>query len=303
VYAEIGVMEPGALGAAMVNSFGFVQRNNRVYTMPQALMKQLRLDANMTWNAYDVVAYFNSGINWYFDRTVPIRATQTDFEYVAVHELTHGLGFAGSFLPIATVYQNKNVTYLTPPLLRRTSNGVSSLFFMPPYLYIASIPSLDSAASILETFPSLIGNQATFFSQFEASTVHMNAAIEAYRASTTALSFVNGTTRIPLYAPSLFQQGSSISHLPLNQSTTPDAIMIPSLRAGVNMDNLISGGVYGPQTKIMMEVMGWPTLENPAGNIQVATNYTGPTPGRLPSSGIKAKPLWILTLFAVMFLA
>jgi hypothetical protein len=303
VYAEVSLMEPGSLGAAMVNSFGFVQRNERVYTMPQALMKQLRLDANMAWNPFDIVAYFNSGINWYYDRSVPIRSTQTDFEYVAVHELTHGLGFAGSFLPVNTVYQNRNVTYLAPPLLRRTSNGVSSLFFMPPYLYIGSIPPLDAAAKVIETFPMLSVNQATFLTQFEASAVHMNASLDAFRASTTALSFVNGTTSIPLYAPSIFQRGSSISHLPLNQSATPDAIMIPSLRAGVNMDNLISGGVYGPQTKIIMEAMGWPTIDRPAGTVQVATNYTGPSPGRLPSSGIKAKPFWILTLFAVLFLA
>lgn len=62
--------------------------NNAWFFYPQALIKQVTHDIQLTYNDYDIIAEFNSDFNFWFASDPPIKPNQTDFEFVVSHEFT-----------------------------------------------------------------------------------------------------------------------------------------------------------------------------------------------------------------------
>jgi hypothetical protein len=81
-------------GAVYGSAFAATKEGDRqLYMYPQALVKQLRLNENVEFSDSDILAQFNADFPYFFrNGTRPMSADLTDFEYVAVHELVHGLG-------------------------------------------------------------------------------------------------------------------------------------------------------------------------------------------------------------------
>lgn len=72
--------------------------SNSWFYYPQALVKQLNKNVTLQYSTYDIVAEFNSDFNFWFKTSgQPIQSSQTDFEFVIAHELTHGLGFVTGY--------------------------------------------------------------------------------------------------------------------------------------------------------------------------------------------------------------
>jgi hypothetical protein len=270
--------------------------------MCQALLKQLRPDVSVTYSSTDIIAEFNSNVNWFFRNGAIMTSLQTDFEYVSAHELVHGMGFGTGYLEYSQIYSGSKTGYIAPNMIGANADATTATLFRamePIDIFDSFVPALNSAGEIIANFPIQSSTYLTFISSFERSGNPFNAARDVYQASLNPLSFEVGDTKINLFTPTTFQQGSSLSHVPLSQANGPEFLMIPQLRPGVNMDTLIgTGGLFGPGIMKVMESIGWPTNNaSIAQTITMGSNYgTGPV-GSLPSSGIRLKPLlWFFLL-------
>lgn len=71
------------------------------------------------------MAEFNADANWYFRQDgSSITAQQTDLEYVAAHELTHGLGFGSGLLQYRAVFGNFVQDGYLAPLPINATQGI-----------------------------------------------------------------------------------------------------------------------------------------------------------------------------------
>jgi hypothetical protein len=67
--------------------------DGRVRFYPQPLVRQFRMFTHPAFADADITARFSSdGDPWFPENGVPIRRDQTDFRWVALHEVMHGLG-------------------------------------------------------------------------------------------------------------------------------------------------------------------------------------------------------------------
>ncbi|KAI8985908.1 hypothetical protein BDB01DRAFT_720963 [Pilobolus umbonatus] len=99
------------------------QSDNITRMYPQALLKQYTyLQPQPKWNEYDIIAQFNSELDWHFINSPDtINSYQLDFLINTVHELIHGLGLMTSWTDdlyqYFSPYIGKENKYITPHLL------------------------------------------------------------------------------------------------------------------------------------------------------------------------------------------
>jgi hypothetical protein len=180
--------------------------------------------------AGEIVLYLNStvggdGAAWHIDSTQPLGPDQHDLSTVALHELAHGLGFVSS-----AAVTNSGAT-------QWPGDGGA------PYIY------------------------DTFFSRCNAgSSCHSDIATSVAVASGAS---VNGddlwfeTPHSPLlrlYAPTTWNNGSSLSHLDeaYYGPTTPFALMSPFVGNGESQRTIDNAVLT------VMQTMGWPISDPPA---------------------------------------
>jgi hypothetical protein len=103
-------------------------------------------------------------------------------------------------------------------------------------------------------------------------------------ATSNSLLFVpiNGTS-IPIYSPTNYEQGSTISHVTKALETTEDFIMIPGVGPGVSlgatMSKLNVQNIYGKGILSILESIGWNTNENQVQkSVELALDYKGEVP-------------------------
>jgi hypothetical protein len=189
---------------------------------PVALVeKMLGEDVNLTTD-YDLSATFNKDIpNWYFGTDGKTPDTQYDFVSTVLHELTHGLGFTGYF------YTD------------RGRGGYGD----------------DGLAAIYDQF---VKNKSGV--RLVNTAVFPNPSIALYQSLTSG--WLEFDTKMPdgkfprLYAPSLWDSGSSLYHLDDNSYLTgdPNSLMTPFTGKGEAIHD------PGPNTLAMMYDMGWKTI-------------------------------------------
>ncbi len=167
----------------------------------------------------DIVARFSSVFpNWYFG-TGQAPANSYDFTSVVLHEIGHGLGFLGA---------------------GRVSGSAGSVTFSGlPVVYDQYTE--NDAGKLLKTFPdgsSALGKQLRSGKLFFDS--------PKVRAA-------NGSLRAKIYAPSVFQPGSSYSHL--DEATylrgNKNSLMTPQLGQGETIRD------PGPITLAIFRTFGW----------------------------------------------
>jgi uncharacterized repeat protein (TIGR01451 family) len=184
-------------------------------------------DLNGSANAEMDIAYSNNGINWYFgtDGNTPI--SQYDFVSVVLHEITHGLNFAGSMW---------------------VSGGQGSwgLETSPPYrpLVYDRFAEDGNGVSLLNT--------STYPNPSAALASALTGHVGGVFFDGTNADAANGGSRVQLYTPSTWQSGSSYSHLAEIFNGTPNALMTYSLNDGESIHS------PGPVTCGILQDMGWP---------------------------------------------
>lgn len=171
----------------------------------------------------DIVVSANSGANWYFPTDGRTPRGQIDLVSVMLHELGHGLGFLSS---VDTINENQ------------LQVGFDGRFIIYDIF--------------LETPDGLALTDANLF---------RNPSPELFMAVTTDDLFFagdravdrNGGNIVPLFAPSTFDVGSSVSHLEERAYPpgSPNALMTPFLASGEAAHD------PGPITLGIFRDMGW----------------------------------------------
>lgn len=169
--------------------------------------------------APDIVAQFSSNFpNWHFG-TGPAPAGKYDFTSVVLHELGHGLGFAG---------------------FGRVASGIGSVKaagFPGAYDWFTE----NNAGTAMLSFPD---SSAALAAQLQGGNLYFDSP--AVRAA-------NGNVRARLYAINPFRSGSSYSHL--NEATygrgNANSLMTPILGLGETIRS------PGPITLAIFRSEGW----------------------------------------------
>ncbi|KAI8809320.1 hypothetical protein BJ742DRAFT_804625 [Cladochytrium replicatum] len=296
------------LGQAAATAYFPAKLSNEsdYYAYPQALFKQLSINADIKdsdYSQYDILAEFNSDFNFHFNASgQPIQPGQVDFEFVVLHELTHGLGIDTAWTSYAAIPSLSSYSpkpdYLAPiPSLVGSSIATATVPKWNPlniydkfFTESASSQSLRSAAAKIFSFDPNSKKLSSFIADFQSSGSPYTAAQSMYKLVTSgskALTFaIPETTTTPKQTAFLntianrYVAGTSIAHLDYNAYwQTPDFLMIPAVQnlTGLTLDQIVlrytptatadaTYGVlnaYGPLTVGMLHAMGWPTKSAP----------------------------------------
>jgi hypothetical protein len=245
-----------------------ISNQNVTLLYPQALAKQFALPGTQ-YSDFDILAAFNSQVNWYFrNQTLPISNEQYDFEYVAIHELLHGMGFKTNLISSRTLHamglKEFKVDYLVPPPVYNSKRREMSFALSGAFdFYIeSSLGSFKSLQSTVQRFTSQSNHYASFFQNFEQS-LELEAARQLYQVATSKDTYLvlpmNQT--VLLHTPLNYTQGTSLSHVHSLYTTLPEFVMLPSAIPGFTLDYMIRGsespGALGPRTLAILEALGW----------------------------------------------
>ena len=179
---------------------------------------------NYTGVQADIVVYFNSDVDgsvlgdrdWHYGADLPTGG-DIDFQTVAMHELAHGLGIFSSF----------------------ESDGSWGRGSKP---YIFDTMLVNAAGERLIDLP-VSGANVTSEVYFDGA-----AAAAAYQA-------LGGSWLAPIYAPSTWREGSSLSHLDEATFTGANDFMTPLLNTPLRDINPVVLG--------MMQDLGWSVVPEP----------------------------------------
>ena len=195
-----GVLAQAIWGSAYAN-FGGEQHMNTFY--PVALAEKItRREINGTSEA-DIVASFNSRASWYFGTDGNTPSGKMDMVTIVLHEIAHGLGFTDTY----DVEEAQGSVGLP-------NDGESV-----PFIFDLFVEN-KTDENLLHDFQS---PSTALAAQLQSSDVFFDSPL--------AVQALKGT-RPELFAPSSFDNGSSISHLDESTfSTIPDAnrLMTPQI--------------------------------------------------------------------------
>jgi hypothetical protein len=248
INAEWTALGPGILGSAgaydYLANFSGAPQTNTWY--PYALANKLA-GSDLDPANPDIEARFNSSFtNWYFGTDGNPPVTDYDLVSVVLHEIGHGLGFAGSMV---------------------VSGGSGSWGYGSPYPFIYDrFTENGSGQSLVDDFPN---NSVALANQLTGGDIFFNGP---------NTNPANGGAPAELYAPGTWQQGSSYSHLDESFNGTPNALMTYSLNNGE------ANHLPGPVMLGIFADIGW-TLAQAYDEFSylpaVVRNFyaTGPQPG------------------------
>lgn len=228
----------GVLGSAgpsfWASNFDGAPNYNVYY--PGALAEKLARTNLNSAQDYDIVAQFNSSANWYFQPTGTPGDAQHDFITVVLHELGHGLGFTSTFTE---------------------ENGLG--LYGP---YTDGIPFVFDVAVQNATAQNLYHN-------FDSPSAQM-----ASQLTSDNIFFDSPTNGSParLYAPSPFNDGSSIAHL--DAATFPQGNINSLMRPFINTKEVNHNP--GAIVENIFKDLGWVTTYIDHAHIKDSENLSAP---------------------------
>ncbi len=193
---------------------------------------------NLNDNDFEIEMKINSNMNWYYGIDGKSQAGKFDLITVVMHEIAHGLGFSSSFKLVNSSTQGQYG--------QSGSNYIYDMF-------------LQNAGKIKLTNSGVFGNPSTDLK----TALTGNAIYFGLRNS----SYANFLPK--LYAPSAFNEGSSISHFDESYypQGNPNSLMSPNVRsAEVNQNP-------GDLLLRCLQDMGW-QIVGIEGNLITANEYT-----------------------------
>ena len=222
VNANWGTLNSGVLAQAgpetLHTNFPGATYGNKYF--PGALANSLSV-SDLSPGQPDLNITFGDGINWYYGLDGNTPSGFYDFVTVALHEISHGLGFIGS----------------------ATHNGTSGFIGLSgtPLIYDVFVETSDGSDIL----------------SFNSGTVSLGEALESdalFWYGTEAVA-ASTTGRPRLYAPPNWDGGSSFSHLRENSYTSgnENSLMTPFLGTAEAIHN------PGPIVGGMFRDMGWDT--------------------------------------------
>ncbi|CAG8556041.1 1198_t:CDS:2 [Paraglomus brasilianum] len=263
-------------GAAPARTIPLKDSDGKTRFFPQSLVKQINSQNHPQFSQFDILAMFNSVANfWFEDDNVPIRQDQSDFSFVILHELVHGLGFTSSW----DDYINQVPEALTPDVSPVSGGAGTSFqfaeFAFDKFMVLTSTgQKMSDITDQLNGFSNGAGAQIRDINAFASAFVtspQYQVAKNTFKFAITkgAMSFLpQGETNINnavTLETSLnpYQQGSSISHVDFATfSKTPDFLMRFLADRGVSLGDAIvkngnfSGGAVGPKLLKVLESLG-----------------------------------------------
>ncbi|WP_420459035.1 T9SS type A sorting domain-containing protein [Neolewinella sp.] len=181
----------------------------------------------------DINVVVNSTANWAYNVTGPISRARTDMATVMIHELGHGLGFLSSIRVDSTIDTTANIGFLGDDGLDR---------FIVYDKFLETPPGLRLVDTV-EFGPAGISSTG----RFTAIISQLDWAGDSGVAK-------NGGELVPLFAPSTFDVGSSVSHTDESAFLrgTPNALMTPQIANGevIREPGQVNLGIFFD--------MGWP---------------------------------------------
>lgn len=176
----------------------------------------------------DFAMAFSSSFSWYTGTDGNPSGSQYDLVTVILHEMCHGLGFLGS-MDVSVGFGNWGWGYGYPVIydqFTETGGGTS-------LLNTVAFPN-----------PSLALGNALRSGDLFFNGLHANAA--------------NGGPRVPIYAPSVWNDGSSYSHLDEVYNGTINDLMTYSIGYGTAIHT------PGPVTEGLLTDIGWDVIPEPS---------------------------------------
>ncbi|CAG8451706.1 5472_t:CDS:2, partial [Diversispora eburnea] len=275
------LFDPTLLGNAISARYIPLTSDDKIIrNYPQALVKQFSLSVHPEYDDYDIIASFNTGVNWWFRTDNEIIASdQYDFYAVILHELIHGLGFASCWDNALEAAVNQDTTGLTPDPVINDDNQFEGFLETIFDKYVKFIrddvvsTSIVYTSQLNESIP--IGTSFDTVEEFVArvkSSPQWDYAEFALESATTndSLTFTpaeNTSYKEVIYLESSlnpYNPGSSVSHLGLRYQSTPDFLMTYYLNPGDSLEYLIQiNGNYsspiGPIILSILESIGYET--------------------------------------------
>jgi hypothetical protein len=285
---DLGCVLGSRLGSAISASAFPVDDGTQVIMYPQALIKQLNTEKVLEFSDSDIIAEFNSDQPFYFPESgSTIKPSEYDFEFVIIHEITHGLGFRSGLMSYGALF-GRSTNYLAPlitGLLESTDpendrfTGIQPIDVFDSFIS-SSAKNLKDLGKIMRRFGKQDATLTDIIRKYELSGDPFLASREAYAilTSSTCVFNTNSGLQVELYNPSQYVQGSSTSHLTMDKSETSDFLMIPALINGTTLESFMTqrsaNSVYGPGIISIMETIGWPTKSSPKiANVVIAVEY------------------------------
>ena len=209
---------------------------------PYALANMLA-GTDLNSSSVDILVNLNSSYSsWYFGTDGQPPGNRIDMVSVALHELGHGLGFAGSMSASSSVCG---------------SAGVGCWGYGSSYPFIYDRFTENGGGTALLSYPN-----------YSTSLAGQLTGNEIYFDGPNARA-ANGGNRPELYAPSNWRQGSSYSHLGEVFNGTSHALMTYSIGGGEANHN------PGSVMLGMFHDMGWALASAPP---PTATSTASPSP-------------------------
>ncbi|KAK9717292.1 hypothetical protein K7432_006334 [Basidiobolus ranarum] len=292
-------------------------------SFPQALLKQKGLTKHPKFSPYDIIATFNSDVDFWFEGDGAIKTTQSDFLFVIIHELIHGLGFSSAWMD----YINDIPQSLTPNILISNS---SDLYVFAGFIenvfdkFLVEYPSLRPLTEVTNTLNSFASGPGTIFHHEEEFSKMFSSSTQSKEASrmlnlaTTGrtLAFLpkntTGSSTPIILETSLnpYVQGSSISHFDFKTySNTADFLMRYMEDRGVSLKTSIEktgdyiGGPVGPQLRLVLQSLGYTINPDPKPILEILPKNGSPETTMQGSSiSIHSGEIyWIVAVFAAIF--
>ena len=185
----------------------------------------------------DIYMGFSSSFSWYSKTDGNTPNSKYDLASVVLHEICHGLGFAGNLY---------------------VSGNVGRWFNIYPYPY-DKFTEDNSGTSLIDinVYPK---NSIPLKNALTSGNVFFNG---------TSANTANGGNRVELYCPSNWNGGSSYSHLGEIFNNTPNALMTYSLGYGESIHN------PGSVTEGLLSDIGWSASSSGGTSDFTTTKFKG----------------------------
>ncbi|MEL6143747.1 MAG: hypothetical protein AAFU67_19280, partial [Bacteroidota bacterium] len=228
-----GDLASGTLGSARAAGFFANNLTTPTSAVAQALSEKL-LDQNN--GNPDIITTLNANrTDWYFGTDASPSIFQIDFVTVVLHEITHGLGFAGAENIDDGIGSGNSVE----------CNGV------------VNAGCLGFSNFTIPTVYTLLVEDAAGTSILDLAS-NPSVQLGNYLRGLNGDLFLNGpslSSPAKVFTPNVYNGGSSYSHLDFN-TFFPNELMVPSLSAGV--------AIHDPGIALqVLEDMGWGNLSLP----------------------------------------
>ncbi|RIB20983.1 hypothetical protein C2G38_2301848 [Gigaspora rosea] len=280
-------------GAAPARSIQILDEDGVQRLYPQSLVKQKNITGigRSMFTAFDIFALFNSQANYWFEGDGKMLESQSDFLFVILHELIHGLGFSSGY----DDFLNMPPKALTPQIVFTdgiegfTLNGFIETAFDKCMVILPSGQRISSnVTKQINAFKGTFTSTQEFVTDFEASPQYQLALRMLSLATTphslgllppNSTDISNATILETTLNP--YRSGSSVSHVDYKIYTrTSDFLMRYLQERGLTLrQSIYLGGNYpygpiGPKLRSFLQSIGY--------TIQYKSSPFDPIPGSNP---------------------